>query len=156
VKNILILLVLSLTAVTAPLSVYFAVSAYAGFRNASIQHTLLQQQQKDLHEYSQQVAEYKQFAARVTRFIDNAKVAGVAEDGWNRHHVDIKQRVVTYAEMDQFIADAGSGENYYFLPAKLRIEVPDLANNRLHQAGKKPSNNAVKVSLTGDFLVRVK
>ena len=157
-KNIIILLALSIASIAAPTAVYFGVTAYTKYRVASIQHADLKRQQRALKEYSVQVDEYNRFAARVERFIQNAKGAGVADEGWDRHHVNIKQRVVTFAELGQFIADASGGDNYYFLPDRLHIQAPGagVVGNPFRRSGVKISRDEVKVSLEGDFLVRIR
>ena len=157
-KNITLLLALAVAAIAAPLTTYFGVSAYTESRAASIRHADLKRQQRLLEEYSVQLAEYEQFTARVERFIQSAQTAGVAEEAWNRHHVDIEDRVVSLEELDQFIAEAGGGDNYYFLPSKLQILSPGAGTveNPFRRRGASGSTQEVHVSLTGDYLVRVK
>ena len=157
-KTRVILLAIIIAAIAAPTAVYFGVTAYTRYRVASVAHADLKRQQRDLGQYSAQVDEYNRFAARVEGFIQNAKSAGVADEAWDRHHVDIKQRILTFDELDQFIAGASSGDNYYFLPDKLTIQAPgaDTGNNPFRHGRVNTSPDEVGVSLVGDFLVRVK
>jgi len=156
VKHNIILPVLAVLAIAAPTAVYFSANAYSGYRAAAVRNVDMKWQQKALREYSVQVAEYNRFAARVERFISSARKAGVAEESWDRHHVDIKQRVVKFSDMDRFIADAAGGDKYYFLPERLLIEVPRDAPGARIRGREKLGHDEVKVSLKGEFLVRIK
>ena len=156
-KNGVILLALIVAALVAPVTVYVGVTAYSKYRVASIHHADMKRQQRALVQYSAQVDEYNRFAARVEHFVINARSAGVTDEAWDRHQVDIKQRGVTFDELDQFIAGASSGDNYYFLPDKLIIQAPGAGtNDNPFRRGLKTSRDEVTVSLAGNFLVRVK
>lgn len=156
-KSVGLLVALAVAAIAAPTAAHFGVSAYSRYRVASIRHANLKLQQRELRQYAEQVAEYKLFAERVERFIRSAQSAGLDYGGWNRHHVDIKDRVVSFAELPQFIADHAGGENYYFLPTKLQIRAQgDRGDaNPFARRGARTSGDAVMVSLVGDFLVPI-
>lgn len=156
-KNIAILLVLAVAAIAAPAFTFFAASSYAQYKEASIRNADLERQQRELHEYGEEVAEYKRFAGRVERFIANARAAGISDEGWNRHHVDIQNRVASFGELAQFIEDSTGGDNYYFLPAKLQIQT-GTAGGAASSFGRRAaatSADQVRVSLMGEFLVPV-
>lgn len=156
-KNVALLLALAVGAVAAPTATWFGAATYGEYRQASMRHADLQRQQRDLDAYSEQVAQYRRFAARVERFIGAARAAGVADESWNRHHVDIKDRVLSLAELAQFIEDAGGGDSYYFLPERLQIQASRSGGSvnpfRGRSAARSP--DVVSVSLSGYFLVPV-
>jgi hypothetical protein len=145
-------------AIAAPATAYFAINAYEEYRGASVRHSYLKRQQRELDQYSAQVDDYNRFAARVEKFVAQAHAAGVADEAWDRHQVDIKERSVDFDELDQFLAGAGSGENFYFLPSKLTIQAPGATTtgNPFRRGLRSTSTNTVKVSLQGNFLVRIK
>jgi hypothetical protein len=147
----------AIVAIAAPASTHFGVSAYGSYREASIRHADLKLQQRELRAYAEQVAEYKRFATRVERFISTAYAAGIADGGWNRHHVDIEKRVVSFTELAQLVTDHAGGDNYYFLPYKLRIEARGAGGvtNPFGRGGARTSRDEVMVSLAGDFLVPI-
>ena len=157
-KSIAILIVLTVAAVVAPAAGYLAVSAYAEYKEASVRHQDLKRQQRDLEAYALELADYQRFASRVERFIETARAAGISEEGWNRHHVDIQSRVVSFDQLGRFIADANGGDEYYFLPSSLRIEtgVGGGAANPFGRRSSSIARDEVRVSLVGDFLVPVR
>ncbi len=155
-KNLFALLIL--VGVAAPFAVHVAVSSYQAYQVENMRHRDLKRQQRQIHEYAAQVKEYEQFAARVEKFIGSAQLAGIAEDAWDKHHVDIKNRTIEFAGLDQFLGEAGGGKNYYFLPEKLKILSPGAKNssNPFKRGRANVNEDQVLVSLTGDYLVRVK
>ncbi len=157
-KNLFNLLILTLAAIATPVTVYFSVAAYTEYRAESIRYQDLKRQQRQVKEYGAQVDQYAIFTARVEQFIKSTQAAGVVEEAWNKHHVDIKDRSISFDELDQFVAEAGGGENYYFLPNKLKILSPGGGEtaNPFRRGRASIKNDQVLVSLTGDYLVRVK
>lgn len=156
-KNVVIPLAFAIAAIAAPITTHLGVSAYGEYRVASIRNADLKRQQLALKEFTGRLVEYKRFAARVERFIANTHTAGVVDGSWNRHHVDIKDRVVSFTELAQLIADHADGENYYFLPSKLQIQARGAGGfaNPFVRGGAKTSRDELTVSLVGDFLVPI-
>jgi len=157
-RSSLALVLTVIAAVALPVSVHYGVSAYKEYRALKYRYAAAQRQRVALEAYGQQVVQYQQFLEHVRRFLRTAESAGIDDARWTRHQVSVTDEPVPFAELGQFVAEANSGQNYHFLPRKLRMRTPaarSFNSPHLRQVAQQ-ARDGVVVSLEGAFLVPVR
>lgn len=142
-KKIMFIIILA-AAVALPVATHFAIAAHDEHKSALRNRTKLQKRQAELNMYSDRLSKYRKFADRAQNFVRKVELTGVGESGWNRHRVQIKQRAVSYSDLDKFIAETNNGPNSYFIPEKLELKTDG------HPV------DGVLLSLEGEYLVNAK
>ncbi|MBF0418150.1 MAG: hypothetical protein HQL86_07880 [Magnetococcales bacterium] len=152
--------------VAMPSAGYFMNSASHAYRSASERIETSRNRSVELEtaksraaEYRKSLDELKQFAASVTENrLDERQ-------GWTRYAVEIKERLVSEAELHTLLNHLTSSSRYHFKPGKLEITsltaregLPPrlLARLRGVEKGAEPApvpGEKVLISLTGHYLV---
>ncbi len=142
-KGILFIITL-VAAVALPVVTYYALDSFYQHNDAQRRYAHVKRLQADLERYDRRLAQYRQFADKAQRFVRRAEATGVAESGWNRHQVNIRERPVPFTALGRFLSETRNSEHSYFIPERLGLRIKGFPTD------------GVLLTLDGEFLVSAK
>ncbi|MBF0438666.1 MAG: hypothetical protein HQL93_06040 [Magnetococcales bacterium] len=111
-----------------------------------------------LDQQKEKIQDYKKFSSEVQDFVKAVQTNGMQESRWTSYTVDIKDRLMTVADMAILMSNVGSSSRYYFRPKRLVItatsakEYLPLEMQKLDNTALTPGEKVV-LSLSGTYLV---
>ena len=138
--------------IVLPLAVWMAVSAWQEKIAARQLLADVQARENARAGLNERINSFEDYVSGVDAVLRQAKVQRLSPSRWEKRRIDVDGRAMSREEAVDFLAGAGSGSGYFFVPEMFALHVVQKGDGLYRY--RKGDMNRLRLTLKGTYLMR--